>query len=76
MDRLGRALAAGGDGLLSASGFARMTACPTEGLPRRRCLGWQGRDAVGSPVGTAMGPSSYGHTGFARPKTATPLGGH
>ncbi|WP_435848598.1 serine hydrolase domain-containing protein [Streptomyces javensis] len=64
MDRLGRALAAGGDGLLSAPGFARMTACHTEGLPLRRCLGWQGRDAVGSPVGTAMGPSSYGHTGF------------
>ncbi|WP_432445712.1 serine hydrolase domain-containing protein [Streptomyces rapamycinicus] len=64
MDRLGRALAAGGDGLLSAPGFARMTACHTEGLPLRRCLGWQGRDAVGSPVGTAMGPTSYGHTGF------------
>ncbi|MFD8456357.1 serine hydrolase domain-containing protein [Streptomyces antimycoticus] len=62
--RLGRALAAGGEGLLSAPGFARMTACHTEGLPLRRCLGWQGQDAVGSPVGTAMGPSSYGHTGF------------
>ncbi|MGW3432886.1 serine hydrolase, partial [Streptomyces melanosporofaciens] len=64
MDRLGRVLAAGGEGLLSAPGFARMTACHTEGLPLRRCLGRQGLDAVGSPVGTAMGPSSYGHTGF------------
>lgn len=64
VDRLGRALAAGGEGLLSAPGFTRMTACHTEGLPLRRCLGWQGQDAVGSPVGTALGPSSYGHTGF------------
>ncbi|WP_419997466.1 serine hydrolase domain-containing protein [Streptomyces boninensis] len=64
VERLGQALAAGGEGLLSDTAFARMTACHTEGLPLRRCLGWQGRDAVGSPVGTAMGPESYGHTGF------------
>nr|WP_206314877.1 serine hydrolase domain-containing protein [Streptomyces coryli] len=64
VERLGRALAAGGGGLLGETAFARMTACHTEGLPLRRCLGWQGRDAVASPVGVAVGADSYGHTGF------------
>ncbi len=39
VDRPGRALAVNGGGLLSAAGFARMTACHREGLPLRRCLG-------------------------------------
>ncbi|MFE6159952.1 serine hydrolase domain-containing protein [Streptomyces sp. NPDC056486] len=64
LERLGAALVRGGDGLLGPAAFRQMTKCHTEGLNLRRCLGWQGQDPVGSPVGGAMGPDSYGHTGF------------
>lgn len=64
LERLGAALVRGGDGLLGPAAFRQMTKCHTEGLNLRRCLGWQGQDPVASPVGGAMGPDSYGHTGF------------
>ncbi|MGP4092830.1 serine hydrolase, partial [Streptomyces sp. KR55] len=64
MELLGAALAAGGRGLLSPDTFTQMTAAHTDGLALRRSLAWQGRDPVGSPVGDAFGPDSYGHTGF------------
>jgi CubicO group peptidase (beta-lactamase class C family) len=64
MELLGAALAGGGRGLLRPETFALMTAPHTDGLALRRALAWQGLDPVGSPVGTAFGPGSYGHTGF------------
>ena len=64
MELLGTALAAGGRGLLRPETFALMTAAHTNGLTLRRALAWQGQDPIGSPVGTAFGPDSYGHTGF------------
>lgn len=64
MERLGVALAGGGRGLLRPDTFALMTAPHTDGLTLRRALAWQGQDPVGSPVGSAFGPESYGHTGF------------
>ena len=36
----------------------------TDHLTLRRCLGWQGADRVGCPVGSSVSRSSYGHTGF------------
>jgi CubicO group peptidase (beta-lactamase class C family) len=62
LERLARLLLAGG--LLRPEAHALMTAAHTDGLNLRRGLGWQGRDEVGSPVGTGPGPRSYGHTGF------------
>ncbi|MEU1411736.1 serine hydrolase domain-containing protein [Streptomyces sp. NPDC005731] len=64
MERLGAALAGGGGGLLRPETLALMTAAQTNGLALRRTLAWQGQDPIGSPVGTAFGPDSYGHTGF------------
>ncbi|MEW2546728.1 serine hydrolase domain-containing protein [Streptomyces sp. NPDC047002] len=64
MERLGACLAGGAPGLLRPETYALMTAPRTDGLNLRRCLAWQGLDPVGSPVGTAFGPASYGHTGF------------
>lgn len=64
MELLGAALAGGGRGLLHPETFALMTAPHTDGLALRRALAWQGLDPIGSPVGTAFGPHSYGHTGF------------
>ncbi|MCA1219785.1 serine hydrolase domain-containing protein [Streptomyces sp. 8L] len=64
MERLGASLAGGARALLRPDTYARMTAPHTDGLGLRRCLAWQGLDPVGSPVGTAFGPASYGHTGF------------
>ncbi|WP_030909933.1 serine hydrolase domain-containing protein [Streptomyces sp. NRRL F-5126] len=64
MERLGISLAGGAREMLRPGTYARMTAPHTDGLGLRRCLAWQGLDAVGSPVGTAFGPASYGHTGF------------
>ncbi|RII12302.1 D-alanyl-D-alanine-carboxypeptidase/endopeptidase AmpH precursor [Streptomyces sp. YIM 130001] len=64
VERLGRALLRGGEGVLGPAAFTEMTRCHTDGLLLRRCLGWQGLDPVGSPVGSAPGPDSYGHTGF------------
>ncbi|GLY43119.1 esterase [Amycolatopsis sp. NBRC 101858] len=60
--RLGRILAAGASPLLKPQTHAEMIACHTHGL--RRGLAWQGLDVPGSPVGTALQPDSYGHTGF------------
>jgi CubicO group peptidase (beta-lactamase class C family) len=62
LERLARVLLDGG--LLGPETHALMTAAHTDGLNLRRGLGWQGRDEVGSPVGTGPGPRSYGHTGF------------
>ncbi|MBP0457158.1 serine hydrolase domain-containing protein [Streptomyces montanisoli] len=64
MERLGRSLAGGAREVLRPGTYALMTAPHTDGLGLRRCLAWQGLDPVGSPVGTAFGPASYGHTGF------------
>jgi len=36
----------------------------TDHLNLRRCLGWQGADRTGCPVGSSVSPGSYGHTGF------------
>jgi CubicO group peptidase (beta-lactamase class C family) len=36
----------------------------TDHLPLRRCLGWQGAEPTGCPVGSSVSPGSYGHTGF------------
>jgi CubicO group peptidase (beta-lactamase class C family) len=62
LERLARQLVAGGP--LDPETMRRMTACHTEILGLRRCLAWQGRDEVGSPVGMGPGPRSFGHTGF------------
>ncbi|WP_329458139.1 serine hydrolase domain-containing protein [Streptomyces sp. NBC_01497] len=64
MERLGASLAGGARTLMRPDTYALMTAPHTDGLGLRRCLAWQGLDPVGSPVGTAFGPDSYGHTGF------------
>ncbi|WP_030178633.1 serine hydrolase domain-containing protein [Streptomyces sp. NRRL S-813] len=64
MELLGAALVGDGRGVLRPETFALMTAAHTDHLGLRRALAWQGRDVVGSPVGTAFGPDSYGHTGF------------
>ncbi|WP_020499619.1 serine hydrolase domain-containing protein [Sciscionella marina] len=63
LERLGMALVRGGGELLGADTFAEMTACHTETLNLRRCLGWQGFDQD-CPLGTVFGRDSYGHTGF------------
>lgn len=36
----------------------------TDHLALRRCIGWQGADRSGCPVGSSVSPGSYGHTGF------------
>jgi CubicO group peptidase (beta-lactamase class C family) len=41
-----------------------MTRNWTAHLPLARGLGWQARDAVGSPAGDLFSAHSYGHTGF------------
>jgi CubicO group peptidase (beta-lactamase class C family) len=64
MERLGAVLAAGGGKLLDTGTFELMTRCHTEHLPLRRALAWQMIDPAGSPVGQALGPNAYGHTGF------------
>jgi CubicO group peptidase (beta-lactamase class C family) len=62
VERLGRVLAGGAAPLLKPATHAEMITCATPGL--RRGLAWQGLDVPGSPVGTALQPDSYGHTGF------------
>ncbi|GAB3147812.1 serine hydrolase domain-containing protein [Amycolatopsis stemonae] len=62
VERLGRILAGGASPLLKPETHAEMIACHTRGP--RRGLAWQGLDVPGSPVGTALQPDSYGHTGF------------
>lgn len=42
----------------------KMTSPRTDGLPLRRCYGWQGADPQGCPVGQDVSATSYGHTGF------------
>jgi CubicO group peptidase (beta-lactamase class C family) len=64
LERLGSRLVAGAPGMLAPETFALMTTGHTDGLNLRRCLAWQGRDEIGSPVGTGPGPKSFGHTGF------------
>ncbi|WP_326953892.1 serine hydrolase domain-containing protein [Amycolatopsis sp. NBC_01286] len=62
VERLGRVLAGGAAPLLKPATHAEMITVQTAGL--RRGLGWQGLDVPGSPVGTALEPDAYGHTGF------------
>ncbi|MGW4486684.1 serine hydrolase domain-containing protein [Amycolatopsis sp. NPDC004368] len=64
VERLGQVLAGGAQALLKPASHAEMIACHTQGLALRRGLAWQGLDVPGSPVGTALEPTSYGHTGF------------
>ncbi|QYN18122.1 serine hydrolase [Amycolatopsis sp. DSM 110486] len=64
VERLGQALAGGAQALLKPASHTEMIACHTEDLALRRGLAWQGLDVPGSPVGTALEPTSYGHTGF------------
>jgi CubicO group peptidase (beta-lactamase class C family) len=44
--------------------IADMAKPRTDHLNLRRCLGWQGADRDGCPVGPSVSPGSYGHTGF------------
>ncbi|MFJ1760104.1 serine hydrolase domain-containing protein [Amycolatopsis sp. NPDC088138] len=62
VERLGRVLAGGAAPLLKPATHAEMITNHTAVL--RRGLGWQGLDVPGSPVGVALEPDSYGHTGF------------
>ncbi|MFE4678868.1 serine hydrolase domain-containing protein [Streptomyces sp. NPDC056721] len=64
MERIARSLLGDGPRLLAPDTLVAMTAPRTDGLNLRRALAWQGKDPVDSPVGTAFGPASYGHTGF------------
>ncbi|WP_433273518.1 serine hydrolase domain-containing protein [Pseudonocardia xinjiangensis] len=64
LERLGSRLVAGAHGVLEPETFTLMTRGHTDGLNLRRGLAWQGRDEIGSPVGTGPGPTSFGHTGF------------
>ncbi|PSK93811.1 CubicO group peptidase (beta-lactamase class C family) [Murinocardiopsis flavida] len=64
MERLGGALAAGGGALLGADAFARMASERVERGGQSWGLGWMRRDSMDSPAGCAIGPGSYGHTGF------------
>jgi CubicO group peptidase (beta-lactamase class C family) len=64
LERLGSRLVAGAPGVLEPETFTLMTTGHTDGLNLRRGLAWQGRDDIGSPVGTGPGPRSFGHTGF------------
>ncbi|MFD7677256.1 serine hydrolase domain-containing protein [Streptomyces sp. NPDC060187] len=64
MELLAIALADEGRGLLTPATTALMTVPHTDALNLRRALAWQGQDEIGSPVGTAFGHRSYGHTGF------------
>lgn len=62
VERLGQVLAGGAAPLLKPATHAEMITCHTAGL--RRGLAWQGLDVPGSPIGTALSPDAYGHTGF------------
>ncbi|GAA4208417.1 serine hydrolase domain-containing protein [Actinocatenispora rupis] len=68
LERLGIALLRNGSGdrgrLLSPRTVAVAGASHTDGLTMRRGLGWQCRDAHGSPAGDLFTADSYGHTGF------------
>ena len=68
LSRLAQALLGGGQldgGLVLDPGLVAEMARPrTDHLPLRRCLGWQGADTSGCPVGSSVPPDSYGHTGF------------
>lgn len=64
MERLGRELAGGGAALLGASAFARMARERVELGGQGWGLGWMRRDSMDHPAGRAIGPDSYGHTGF------------
>lgn len=70
-----RAVAAVGQMMLNGGAFAGrrylepatvavMTTCATPHLNLARGLGWQCKDAVGSPAGDLFSPTTYGHTGF------------
>lgn len=68
MQSLGQLLCRGAAGadtaVLSARTLAVMIAPATDHLPRRRTLGWQGKDRTASPAGDLAGPLTFGHTGF------------
>ncbi|HUN34861.1 MAG TPA: serine hydrolase domain-containing protein [Trebonia sp.] len=61
---LAQALLGGRDSVLDPELVAEMAQPRTDHLPLRRCLGWQGADPTGCPVGSSVSPGSYGHTGF------------
>jgi CubicO group peptidase (beta-lactamase class C family) len=68
LSRLARTLLGGGvldgDPVLDHELVRDMARPRTSHLPLRRCLGWQGADRGGCPVGSNVSPRSYGHTGF------------
>lgn len=64
LETLGRVLVAGAAPLLEPRTHEEAISWQTRGLNLRRGLAWQGLDVPGSPVGTALGRRSYGHTGF------------
>jgi len=65
MERFAIAVLSGGsEGWLSARTLAEAGRSRTDRLTLRRGLGWQGRDASGSPAGDLFSPDSFGHTGF------------
>jgi CubicO group peptidase (beta-lactamase class C family) len=51
--------------LLTADEIALATADRTAGLGQARGLGWQLAATPGCSAGSALSPSSFGHTGFA-----------
>jgi CubicO group peptidase (beta-lactamase class C family) len=54
---------AGGVRVLSPARTEMMRQCGTEGLGRRRSYGFALKDDE-SPIGDALGPGAFGHTGF------------
>lgn len=64
IERLGQVLAGGAAELLAPASHKAMITCHTASLGLRRGLAWQGLDVPGSPVGTALAPDAFGHTGF------------
>lgn len=54
----------GGRRYLEPATVAIMTACQTGHLNLARGLGWQCKDAAGSPAGDLFSAATYGHTGF------------
>jgi CubicO group peptidase (beta-lactamase class C family) len=66
--RLCQTMVSGGRGqrgrVLSPESVECMTRLHTGHLRLARCLGWQGKDKIGSPGGDLFSDRSYGHTGF------------
>jgi CubicO group peptidase (beta-lactamase class C family) len=68
LTRLAQAVLGGGElagrRVLDPELVTEMAQPRTDHLNLRRCLGWQGADGTGCPVGSSVSPGSYGHTGF------------